>query len=108
MTRQNDYLNLGESFEERGKYFKAERLYKKALKLQERGVDELSPELIPFLYNLGMIQAALDKTSEAVRTLGRLIDIMRKTYGEENGEVTELSEVIDELLSESGALAARA
>jgi hypothetical protein len=108
MARQNDYLNLGESFEERGKYFKAERLYKKALKLQQRGVDEMSPELIPYLYNLGMIQAALDKTSDALNTLGRLIDILRKTYGEEYGEVKEISEVMDELVIEHGQLAVNA
>lgn len=108
MARQNDYLNLGESFEERGKYFKAERLYKKALKLQQRGVDEMSPELIPYLYNLGMIQAALDKSSDALKTLGRLIDIMRKTYGEEYGEVREISLVMDELLIEHGQLAVNA
>lgn len=108
MARQNDYLNLGESFEERGKYFKAERLYKKALKLQQRGVDEMSPELIPYLYNLGMIQAALDKTSDALKTLGRLIDILRKTYGEEYGEVKEISLVMDELLIEHGQLAVNA
>jgi tetratricopeptide (TPR) repeat protein len=108
MARQNDYLNLGESFEERGKYFKAERLYKKALKLQQRGVDEMSPELIPYLYNLGMIQAALDKSSDALKTLGRLIDILRKTYGEEYGEVQEISMVMDELLIEHGQLAVNA
>lgn len=108
MARQNDYLNLGESFEERGKYFKAERLYKKALKLQQRGVDEMSPELIPYLYNLGMIQAALDKTSDALKTLGRLIDILRKTYGEEYGEVKEISLVMDELMLEHGQLAVNA
>lgn len=108
MARQNDYLNLGESFEERGKYFKAERLYKKALKLQQRGVDEMSPELIPYLYNLGMIQAALDKSSDALKTLGRLIDILRKTYGEEHGEVQEISLVMDELLIEHGQLAVNA
>jgi len=108
MARQNDYLNLGESFEERGKYFKAERLYKKALKLQQRGVDEMSPELIPYLYNLGMIQAALDKSSDALKTLGRLIDILRKTYGEEYGEVKEISLVIDELMLEHGQLAVNA
>lgn len=108
MARQNDYLNLGESFEERGKYFKAERLYKKALKLQQRGVDEMSPELIPYLYNLGMIQAALDKSSDALKTLGRLIDILRKTYGEEYGEVKEISLVMDELMLEHGQLAVNA
>lgn len=58
MTTAKNYLSLGESFEEKGKYFKAERLYKKALRAVEAEFAEGSEnkqELLPYLYNLGMI-----------------------------------------------------
>ncbi|MBX9694952.1 MAG: tetratricopeptide repeat protein [Cyanobacteria bacterium] len=95
-----DYLSLGESFEERGKYQKAERLYLKALKLKSKEVGDHSEELIPYLYNLGMVLAALDKAHESIHILGRLITILIKEHGEDHGDVRELREVIYDLRAE--------
>ncbi len=97
MTTAKNYLSLGETFEEKGKYFKAERLYRKALKAMESdgGVDQRS--LLPYLYNLGMIQAALDKTSQSIKNLGRTLSILIELEGEDNEDVRELRRVLDEL-----------
>lgn len=108
MTRETDYLSLGEQFEENGKYFKAERLYKKALDLKLKTVDPMSSELIPYLYNLGMIQAALDKTGEAYRTLGRVTAILLKEFGEDHEDVKEIRDVLNSLHEESHELVANA
>ncbi|MBZ0187810.1 MAG: hypothetical protein K8F91_16305, partial [Candidatus Obscuribacterales bacterium] len=97
MTCAAKFLDLGESFEEKGKYFKAERLYKRALKNVEPGVDELSFELVPYLYNLGMVQAALEKNIEATQNLGRLISILIHHCGEDDVEVREIQMVLSEL-----------
>jgi tetratricopeptide (TPR) repeat protein len=105
MTREADYLSLAESFEEKGKYQKAERLYKKALDLKSKTVDGGSPELVPYLYNLGMVQAALDKTEDAYRNLGRVIAILLKNFGEGHDDIQEIRAVLISLESESQDLA---
>lgn len=97
MTCATNYLTLGENFEEKGKYFKAERLYRRALKAFEPDVDELSEELVPYLYNLGMVQAALEKDVDATRNLGRVIEILVHHHGEDHAEVVELKTVLAEL-----------
>ena len=101
MTRASSYLSLGENMEEKGKYFKAERLYKKALKIREAEVESLSPELVPYLYSLGMAQAVLDRTSAALRTFDRLLSILIREHGEAHEDVKEIHSVIDELHMES-------
>lgn len=97
MTTAKNYLSLGETFEEKGKYFKAERLYRKALRSMESeaGVDDKT--LLPYLYNLGMVQAALDKTSQSIKNLGRTLSILIELEGEDNEDVRELRRVLDEL-----------
>ena len=100
MTTAKNYLSLGESFEEKGKYFKAERLYKKALRAVEAEFAEGSEnkqELLPYLYNLGMIQAALDKPSLSIKNLGRVLSILLESRSEEDPDVIELRRVLDEL-----------
>ena len=104
----NEYLTLGESFEEKGKYFKAERLYKKALNLKSREVEGDSKELIPYLYSLGMVQAALDRVSDATSTLSRLLSLLIRHEGEEHADVQEIRQVIRELHADIGALVANA
>ncbi len=99
-----DYLSLGESFEERGKYQKAERLYLKALKLKSKEVGEQSTELIPYLYNLGMILAALDKQRESTHILGRLVTLLVREHGENHPEVLEIRDVIYDLQAEMNDL----
>ncbi|MBX9671220.1 MAG: tetratricopeptide repeat protein [Candidatus Obscuribacterales bacterium] len=108
MTREADYLSLGEAFEENGKYFKAERLYKKALDMKSKTVDSMSPELVPFLYNLGMVQAALDKTADAYRTLGRVTAILMKEFGDDHEDVKEIRNVLNSLTVETHELVANA
>jgi tetratricopeptide (TPR) repeat protein len=107
MTRETDYLSLGEQFEENGKYYKAERLYKKALDLKSKTVDPMSSELVPYLYNLGMVQAALDKTTDAYRNLGKVIAILLKEHGEDFADIVEIREVLNSL-TESRELVANA
>ena len=68
----------------------------------------MSSELIPYLYNLGMIQAALDKTSEAYRTLGRVTAILLKEFGEDHEDVKEIRDVLNSLHEESHELVANA
>lgn len=97
MTREADYLSLGEQFEENGKYFKAERLYRKALDLKSKTVDSMSIELVPYLYNLGMVQAALDKTTDSYRTLGKVIAILLKEHGEDHADIREIRGVLNSL-----------
>lgn len=96
------YLSLGERFEERGKYVKAERLYVRALKLIEGKVDATSEELIPYLYNLGYIQAAQDHNSESVKTFGRLLPILLKKHGQSHIDVQEIRDVLDVIHAEIG------
>lgn len=97
MTTAKNYLSLGESFEEKGKYFKAERLYKKALKAVEAELGDDNESLIPYLYNLGMVQAALDKTGQAVKNLGRALTLMLNTLDESDDEIVELRQVLEEI-----------
>ncbi len=109
MTRELDYLTLGEAFEERGQYLKAERFYKKALTLKAKQViDPMSAELVPYLYNLGMVQAALDKTADACRNLGRLSAILLKEYGPEHEDIKEIRDLISNLKAPSQDLAVNA
>lgn len=97
MTTAKNYLSLGESFEEKGKYFKAERLYKKALKAVEREGQDCTDELIPYFYNLGMVQAALDKTSLSIKNLGKVLSLLLESRDEEHPDVKEVRMVIDQL-----------
>lgn len=108
MTRDTDYLSLGESFEEKGKYFKAERLYKKALSLKIKQVEPTSAELVPYLYNLAMVQAALDKNDEALRTFDQLLPIMISEFGEEHVDIKEIRNVMNDLVGESQELVVNA
>ena len=97
MTTAKNYLSLGESFEEKGKYFKAERLYKKALKAVEQDEKTSSEELIPYFYNLGMVQAALDKTTLSIKNLGKVLNLLRESRDEEHPDVKEVRMVLEEL-----------
>lgn len=92
-----DVVAKAELLEERGDYRKAERLYRKALVMQEKKVGDEHPELVSFLYNLGMIQCALEKNLEAERNLGRLLSILLIQKTESDADVQEILLVLDEL-----------
>lgn len=97
MTTAKNYLSLGNMFEEKGKYFKAERLYKKALKVVEKNGAQPGDELINCLYNLGMVQAALDKSSDSIKNLGRLLSVLQENEKEHQDDIREVRIVLDEL-----------
>ncbi|HEY9784605.1 MAG TPA: tetratricopeptide repeat protein [Candidatus Obscuribacterales bacterium] len=92
-----DVVKKAEILEEKGDYRKAERLYKKALVMQEKKVGFDHPELAAYLYNLGMIQSALEKNTEAERNLNRLLNILLTSRSETDFDVQEILLVIDEI-----------
>lgn len=92
-----DVVAQAELLEEQGDYRKAERLYRRALDMQETKVGEEHPALAPFLYNLGMIQCALDKNPDAERNLGRYLSILLTSKSESDRDVQEILLVLDDL-----------
>ncbi len=92
-----DVVVKAEMLEERGEYRKAERLYKKALVMQEKAVGEDHPELADYLYNLGMIQCALDKNTDAERVLNRLLTLLQDDTTERDFDAQEIELLIDSI-----------
>jgi len=92
-----DVVVKAEMLEERGEYRKAERMYKKALVMQEKSVGEDHPELADYLYNLGMIQCALDKNIEAEQVLNRLLTLLQDDTTERDYDAQEIVLLIDSI-----------
>ncbi|MCC6977672.1 MAG: tetratricopeptide repeat protein [Candidatus Melainabacteria bacterium] len=92
-----DVVLKAEMLEERGEYRKAERMYKKALAMQEKSVGEDHPELADYLYNLGMIQCALDKNTEAEVVLNRLLTLLQDDTTERDYDAQEIVILIDSI-----------
>ncbi len=101
MNNIADVVVKAEMLEERGEYRKAERLYKKALVMQEKAVGEDHPELADYLYNLGMIQCALEKNSDAERVLNRLLTLLQDDTTERDYDAQEIHLLIDSIVNGS-------
>ena len=100
MNTAKNYLSLGESFEEKGKYFKAERLYKKALRAVESQEPQDNEAFIDCLYNLGMVQAALDKNIDSIDNLERLLSHLSETRPHTDPDLLEVRATIEDLYPE--------
>lgn len=85
--------------EERGDYIKAARLHHKALVKMERqaGADHI--DLVDYLFNLGMIQCALDDLSAAEETFTRQLIILLQHNSEDHIDVIETRQILAELYS---------
>ncbi len=99
MKTASELLTLGEAYEEKGDYLKAQRLYRKALTIQEKVSGLEDPVLAPFLYNLGFIQCALDNNADATQLLERYIAIQQKQLGNEDEDIAEVRQLIASLSS---------
>lgn len=97
MNNIADVVVKAEMLEERGEYRKAERMYKKALVMQEKAVGEDHPELADYLYNLGMIQCALDKNTDAERVLNRLLTLLQDDTTERDYDAQEIVLLLDSI-----------
>ncbi len=97
MNNIADVVVKAEMLEERGEYRKAERMYKKALVMQEKAVGEDHPELADYLYNLGMIQCALDKNTDAERVLNRLLTLLQDDAAERDYDAQEIVLLLDSI-----------
>lgn len=96
-----ELLKKAEALEEKGNYSKAEKYYRRALGLQERNLEAEPDQLIPYLYNHGMILGALERNDEAYITLQRTLNLFITYFGEEHDDVSELKSVIADLGEES-------
>lgn len=94
MISIRELVKRAESLEEVGEYTKAERLHERALRHAARRYGNMSPELSPYLYNLGMIQAALEKYYQAEKTLVKLISLLEPQLGPDHKEISELKNVL--------------
>lgn len=83
--------------EERGDYAKAARLHQKALVKKEREVGADQPDLVEYLYNVGMIRCALDQRQSAEEAFTRQLDLMLQYYPEEHVDVIELRQILAEI-----------
>lgn len=100
---------MGELFEEKGDYLKARRLYEKALRIQERTLGNEHSDLAPYLYNLGLVQCALDNNTEANSLLSRLLRIWEKEPDANLVDIHEVKELMAEFIFlEEGAPASPA
>ena len=97
MKIASELLAKGEVHEEKGDYQRAERFYKKALVAQEGVVGTQHQELIPYLYNLGMVQCALECDSQGEWTLTRLLTILVREVGEDHEDTREIRSLLAEL-----------
>jgi hypothetical protein len=86
--------------EERGDYVKAARLHQKALVKIEKQVGSDQPELVDYLFNVGMIQCALDQIAAAEETFTRLLNILLQSYPQEHIDVIETKQILAELHSQ--------
>ena len=90
---------LANHAEERGDYAKAARLHVKALAKIEKEVGAEQPELIDYLFNVGMIQCALDMKDEAKGCFTRQLSILLQFYPEEHVDVIELRQILADIES---------
>lgn len=97
MITATELLAKGELLEERGDYTRARRMYEKAFSIQERAVGAEDPELIPYLYNLGLIQCALENEIDAQRILTRLLTILVREHGELHEDAEEIRGFLNDL-----------
>jgi len=97
MITATELLSKGEYLEERGDYVRARRMYEKALSIQERILDGDGLELVPYLYNLGLIECALENKKEAQVILRRLLNILIEEHGEHHEDAMEIFGLIEEI-----------
>ena len=97
MITATELLSKGEYLEERGDYVRARRMYEKALSIQERMLDSDSLELVPYLYNLGLIECALENRKEAQLLLNRLHEILIEEYGEDHEDAVEIYGLLEDI-----------
>lgn len=97
MITATELLAKGELLEERGDYTSARRMYEKALSIQERTLGADDSELIPYLYNLSLIQCALENEIDAQRLLTRLLTLLIRKHGESHEEVEEIKGFLKDL-----------
>lgn len=76
MNRAEELRTLALMQEENGDYRAALELYRRAFHIHERAVAKDSPEIAPFIYDLAMINAALDHDGEAGKLLNWLLRIL--------------------------------
>lgn len=96
---------IADECEERGLYTKAARLHKKALLNAERTYGKDTSEMIPFLYNMGMISLALDNGGEAKGCFNRLLELFA-SVGASAEDVEEAQQLLLDL--DESSLAANA
>ena len=83
--------------EERGDYIKAARLHQKALVKMEKQVGCDQPELIDYLFNVGMIRCALDDIASAEAVFIRQLNILLQYYPEDHADVIETRQILADL-----------
>lgn len=99
MKSAAEIQSLANIAEERGDYTKAARLHQKALVKMEREVGTDQPELIDYLFNVGMIRCALDDRAGAQEAFARQLDILLQFFPEEHIDVIEIRQILAELHS---------
>jgi len=75
MMNAEELRTLANTHEENGDYESALRLYRRALLIQEKSVGHDSPEMAPFIYDLAMINAAVDNDHEAENLFAWLLKV---------------------------------
>lgn len=83
--------------EERGDYAKAARLHQKALVKREHEVGADDPQLVEYLYNVGMIRCALDDRNAAEAVFLRQLELLLQYYPEEHIDVIELRHILADI-----------
>ena len=75
MMNAEELRTLANTHEENGDYESALRLYRRALLIQEKSVGHEANEMAPFIYDLAMINAALDNDNEAENLFAWLLKV---------------------------------
>jgi tetratricopeptide (TPR) repeat protein len=99
MKSAAEIQTLANLAEERGDYAKAARLHQKALVKMEREVGKDQPELVDYLFNVGMIKCALDDREAAQEAFTKQLDILLQFYPAEHIDIVELRQILSELHS---------
>ena len=97
MKSAAELQSLANLAEERGDYAKAARLHKKALAKLEREIGIDQPELIDYLFNVGMICCALDDRQAAEVAFTRQLDLLLQFYPEQHIDVIELRQILTDI-----------
>ena len=93
MNCAQDLRMLGNLHEENGEYQVARQLYSQALLAQKRRLGKESSELVPFIYDLAMINAVLEEDKEARDLFAWLLQIIPPQHA----LVSEVRMVLNEL-----------